>query len=288
MKVASGIYLFIVLAIISVQPVAEAKNKLRQPSPPPWAIRYLLVVDTEKSYLASNEGKVKLPAGHVGLHDYIAAQITQISDTKDQPAVLRLEFSQSGKVVSETLAANELHGFIDSNIFFLKSSPSVKPAVEIRTYAEWHDYPYEPANGDKPWVDASAVLCSYDEINRFSAELNRLHSSVGFGNLSEEEDPKPYKLKPEDGLFYCKHWARQIANPSRPWIDVTSYEKRGPRVRKFQGYGLFGTTKPVVGKHYKTWVCFADCPDGKPGSIADVKVWSKKYGLPVEDKNFGM
>ena len=262
------------LLILNISSFACAKETVK---PSAWPMRYVLFVDTESWYQAGVENWRENPREKVRLQGFIPATFAKAQGAKERLAAMRVNFDINGNVLTKTLNGVPLRGVFDSDFLHLVTPTNYIPAWRISSYMDWLPYEYDASNGDQPWEENRMLLCTTDEGRRLQIET-----------FNEIDNPSAeYKLEPEEGLFFCNDWSKQLANPDRPWIDVTSYEKRGPRVRKFQGYGLFGVIKPVVGKHYKTWICFADCPDGKPGPIADIKAWSKKYELPVENRNYG-
>ena len=262
------------LLILNFSSFACAKETVKASA---WPMRYVIFVDTESWYQAGVENWRENPRKKIRLQGFIPASFAKIQGAKERLAIMRADFDSNGKVTTQTLNGVPLQASFDKKFLKFLSPSGYIPHWRIEPDARWQSYPYDPNNGDQEWEESRMTLCGHQDVDRLQIET-----------FNEIDDPSAvYKLESEEGLFYCNDWSKQLANPDRPWIDVTSYEKRGPRVRKFQGYGLFGVIKPVVGKHYKTWICFADCPDGKPGPIADIKAWSKKYELPVENRNYG-
>lgn len=117
------------------------------------------------------------------------------------------------------------------------------------------------------------------------------------GLCAEHEYPNPFGggrydkgFKPNaiDGGFGCREWAYQLYDDERPYIDVTSYERKtkldphGTYIREFIGWARFGDKKPIIGKDSNTWICLLDCPNGEqPGIIPDIKAWASKNGWSV-------
>lgn len=267
----------IVVLMLNVSTTAWAANETGKPSA--WPMRYVIFVDTESWYQAGVENWKDNPKRKGWMEGFIPVSFIKTQGAKERLAAMRIDFDKSGKVISKVINDVPLVGILTrSRRLELATPADFLPPWLITTSTYLEPYQYDPNNGDQDWEEGRMTFCGHREMERLQIEM-----------INDVDGPtEEYKLEPEEGLFYCNDWSKQLANPDRPWIDVTSYEKRGPRVRKFQGYGLFGVTKPVVGKHYKTWICFADCPDGKPGPITDIKAWSKQYGLPVEDRNYGM
>lgn len=278
MKRMASICLLLLSAHFSTQTLAA-----ETPQQAAWLMRYVIFVDTESWYQSSVRNSLKKSSKHVYMEGFFPAFLVKARGAKERLAAMHVDFNEQGKVITETMNHVPLLGVLEKigpaiQSLVIVSIPGQLPNWQIDPHVYWERYQNPLPGEDGDWNENRTTLCSFDERKRMQAEL-----------IAEEDGPAfKYKLEPEEGIFYCNDWSEQLANPNRPWIDVTSYEKRGPRVRKFQGYGLFGVTKPVVGKHYKTWICFADCPDGKPGPIADIKAWSKQYGLPVENRNFGL
>ena len=249
-----------------------------QVKPETWPLRYTIFVETERWYKAGLENWRDNPKRKGWMEGFIPAFFVKAEGAKERLAAMHIDFDQKGTVLTQTLGSVPLVGAFDSKYLQLMTPRGYTPKWLIGTNIKLGAYPHDPLNGDAEWEEGRMTFCGHREMERLNAEL-----------INSVDGPTiEIKLKPEEGIFYCNDWSKQLANPDRPWIDVTSYEKRGPRVRELQGYGLFGLIKPVVGKHYKTWICFVDCPDGKPGPIANIKAWSKKYELPVEDRGYGL
>jgi hypothetical protein len=272
-KVVAAVLVFL---IFNASTTARAANETQKPSV--WPMRYVIFVDTERWYQAGVENWKDNPKRKGWMEGFIPAFFVKTQGTKGRLAAMRIDFDGSGKVISKVLNDVPLSGMLTkSKRLELVTPAGFSPSWLITKSTYLEPYQYDPNNGDQDWEEGRMTFCNHREMERLQIEM-----------INDVDGPtEEYKLEPEEGLFYCNDWSRQLANPDRPWIDVTSYEKHGPRVRKFQGYGLFGVTKPVVGKHYKTWICFADCPDGKTGPISDIKAWSKQYRLPVENRSFG-
>jgi hypothetical protein len=68
-----------------------------------------------------------------------------------------------------------------------------------------------------------------------------------------------------------------------PYIDVTTYTKRGNFIGQFVGWSRFEDgPKPIIGMNGKTWLCLHECPAGeRPGLITDMKAWTRKHGYPM-------
>ena len=273
MKLLANICLFLIGVHFSAQALTA-----EVPQHTAWPMRYVIFVDTESWYQSSVRNSLKKTSKHVYMEGFFPAYFVKAQGAKERLAAMHVNFDNQGKVTSKTLNNIPLIGYTTKHKALQLTTPEgFAPTWEIKPFVYLESYEGSQLAEEPEWSIKRKTLCGYDERTRMQAEL-----------LAEEDGPAfNYKLEPEEGIFYCNDWSKQLANPDRPWIDVTSYEKRGPRVRKFQGYGLFGVIKPVVGKHYKTWICFADCPDGKPGPIADIKAWSKKYELPIENRNYG-
>ncbi|MYN37815.1 hypothetical protein GTP55_00345 [Duganella sp. FT109W] len=85
------------------------------------------------------------------------------------------------------------------------------------------------------------------------------------------------------GDFGCREWTAQLFNDARPYIDVTTYTKRGNFIGEFVGWSRFkDAPKPVIGMNGKTWLCLHECPAGEtPGVIGDIKAWTRKHRYPM-------
>lgn len=80
------------------------------------------------------------------------------------------------------------------------------------------------------------------------------------------------------GNFGCREWSFQLLDMKRPYIDVTSYERKEAVIKAFYGWAPFDRPrKPVIGMHAKTWVCLLDCFQGAaPGIIIDIASGAKR------------
>lgn len=85
------------------------------------------------------------------------------------------------------------------------------------------------------------------------------------------------------GDFGCREWTAQLFNDERPYIDVTTYTKRGNFIGEFVGWSRFkDAPKPIIGMNGKTWLCLHECPAGEqPGIINDIQAWGRKHNYPL-------
>jgi hypothetical protein len=154
------------------------------------------------------------------------------------------------------------------------SSRKVKPAsfqldyIELIELGNWSSPPYHLAYWltDPSGTHASFVpaVCNDDDFDRYR----------------QGWEVKGFLFR---GNFGCREWTYQLFDKTRPYIDVTSYEKEGTFIKEFTGWSRFtDPPKPVIGRNDKTWLCLFDCPGGEaPGAIADIAAWAKKHGYPV-------
>lgn len=228
-----------------------------------WQIRYLLFVDTAANRIKSTQiahRRNTADTQKINEHTYLDSDelLTQI-DIFATPAapsigVTVLAFDKNGNVITNDRA---LRGFtarlsaISSLVLMRKDAADVKPY----SLMEWSQgIPGNTSFGPSP--------CTFWDSQRYKNDW--------------ESGRYP-------GDFGCREWTAQLFDDQRPYIDVTTYTKRGNFIGQFVGWSRFkDTPKPVIGMNGKTWLCLHECPAGElPGAIHDIRAWVRKHGYPM-------
>jgi hypothetical protein len=228
-----------------------------------WQIRYLLFVDTAVGRAESIKVAKRRNAAdrenrkvHTYLHsDELFAHI-KIFATPGAPSIgsTTLEFDKKGDVITNN---RKLHGFtgklsrIGSLVLMRKQAPTAKPYDML----DWSQgIPGNSSFGPSP--------CTYLDSLRYQDDW--------------ESGEYP-------GDFGCREWTAQLFDNDRPYIDVTTYTKRGNFIGRFVGWSRFEDgPKPIIGMNGKAWLCLHECPAGeRPGLITDIKAWTRKHGYPM-------
>lgn len=229
----------------------------------PWEIRYLLFVNTQKRYAEAerlarehNTSDSRTKKGNVYLDAkaLIKAKLIFVTPKAQSVALGMIAFNEQGEVISDD---EELHKFIaklsilDSLVLVRKNAPEAKP-YKLLYWSQ--GIPGEMSIGPSP--------CTMLDILRYDDRWK----SGGY-----------------PGDFGCREWTAQLFNDERPYIDVTTYTKRGNFIGEFVGWSRFKDThKPIIGLNGKTWLCLYECPIGEqPGVISDIKAWARKHDYPV-------
>lgn len=133
---------------------------------------------------------------------------------------------------------------------------------------------------------------NYPETKPYALPLLRWSQGIP-GNVSFGPSPCTFldRLRYEErwqtgshaGDVGCREWTAQLFNEERPYIDVTTYTRRGNFIGQFVGWARpEDVPKPVIGMHGNTWLCLHECPgDERPGIIPDIKAWASKHGYPI-------
>jgi hypothetical protein len=174
--------------------------------------------------------------------------------------IFAINFDKNGHVLEENRFGEALVGkFTPSNTAVLAiNESSDAPPYEL---GQW----FSNTVGQRARI--SPRVCGYDDEKRYKK---------GF-----KSSPSP-----SSGNFGCKEWAYQLLSSDLPYIDITSYELNGTRIKNTNGWGSFDKpSKPIIGKQEKNWVCLYECPGGStPGIIPNIVKWAKKYGFPVPQR----
>lgn len=228
----------------------------------PWEVRYLLYVTTEerqKEWQLLGKEKNANDSKKGKHHVYLDAMALL-----KKTAVFRAPSSSN---ITTTLITFDHQGRVTSDI-------ALRAFTGKRTVLDYLVLMRDIAPAEKPY--------------------SLLHWSQGVpGNLTFGPGPCTMLdiLRYEDdwrsgrypGDFGCREWTAQLFNEERPYIDVTTYTKRGNFIGEFVGWSRFkDAPKPIIGMNGKTWLCLHECPAGElPGVISDIQAWTLKYHYPM-------
>jgi hypothetical protein len=186
----------------------------------------------------------------------LTAHLPPIGFAVQELGMVKIEFDRTGCVQTPNASGSNLRGAIDDKNYLLIVPQSPASGTPYRLgdrFRGWSD----------PMREFAPAFCNGDDDFRYRN---------GF-------DLRKYGM----GNFGCREWSYQLLDETRPYIDVTSYERKESAIREFYGWAPFdGPRKPVIGKHIAAWVCLLDCPQGAPpGIIADIAKWCKENGFPI-------
>ena len=231
----------------------------------PWEVRYLLFVDTaagraEELRLArryNDADKTNKRKLVYLMADELLGK-AQVFVTPRAPSIGTnlLVFDQHGNVLNQE---HSLVGYVGqrSSLSHLVLTHKDKPNAKPYDLLFWM-----PGLPDEPYSTPSPCTM----LDKFRYEDS-------------------WKSGKYPGDFGCREWTAQLLNNERPYIDVTTYTRRGNFIGRFVGWSRFEDgPKPVIGMNGKTWLCLHECPSGeKPGVIKDIKAWTSKHGyaMPV-------
>ncbi len=246
--------------------IPPAHRLARQSLNVPWKIRYVLFVNSEKGMaisvaiarnMNSNDRKHKDPMVYLEAQELFTT-ITKVTGSKSAPiATALISFDRDGRVMNHDPLLSQFTGkvsVINSLLLIRTSDPSSKPY----SFANWN----QGIPGDTSF---SPAVCSMLDSFRYEAvwQADDFRGHVG-----------------------CREWTAQLYDPGQPYIDVTTYSKRGNFIGELVGWSRFeDPPKPVIGMHGKQWLCLHECPAGeRPGVIADLRAWTRKHGYPMPER----
>lgn len=104
--------------------------------------------------------------------------------------------------------------------------------------------------------------------------------------LDQERYEEGWKSGSHLGDVGCREWTAQLFDNERPYIDVTTYTKRGNFIGQLIGWArLKDAPKPVIGMNGNTWLCLLECPaNEQPGVIPDIEAWTSRHGYPMPER----
>ncbi|HEY0062018.1 MAG TPA: hypothetical protein VGC21_07850 [Telluria sp.] len=239
----------------------------------PWLIRYFIHVDDLSSLKIGMEvieeileedmrnGQVRSPRPSDHLFaPTLAVHLPPIGFAVQEIGIVEIEFDRSGRVTTENTRGVALQGAFDDLHTFVLAPQSAEGGPPYRLASRFRGW-------SDPMAEFSPAFCTVTDDIRYRKGFD----ASKFGSI---------------GNFGCREWSYQLLDESRPYIDVTSYGRKGASIKEFYGWAPFdGPRKPVIGKHVTTWVCMLDCPKGaSPGIIADILKWCKENGYPVPQR----
>ena len=232
----------------------------------PWQIRYVLFMDAQKDMMQSIDSAKKsnaLDRKRVETYTYLAAgglfaQATQVITSKaGNIATVLISFDHDGRVVNNDPVLSQFTGKI-SLIQRLVLTPHDHPKEKPYHLANWD----QGIPGD---ISFSPAVCDPLDFYRYK-------------EYWKKSDPR--------GHVGCREWTAQLYDPGQPYIDVTTYSKRGNFIGELVGWSRFeDPPKPVIGMQGKQWLCLHECPAGeRPGVIADLRAWTHTHGYPMPER----
>ena len=244
----------------------------------PWELRYILYVTDDWQSDVRVMKKITETKGPTELDrqwdEHFTPQTLFPSRNKwAQPgeglSAVLIEFDQDGRVKTPHSFGSPLFGKID-RLLYVTLTPGDYVKQPRFDFGEWF-----MGLGDisTHWAPG---LCG---VKTMPSPFAKTDTSYLYGPV--------FELNLSADTFGCREWAYQLQNPSRPYIDITSYLRKkddpngsGTYVREIFGWSRFSDpAKPVIGKHEADWYCFHECPGGdKPSLIPDIKAWAKKNG----------
>ncbi|HEY0062017.1 MAG TPA: hypothetical protein VGC21_07845 [Telluria sp.] len=235
-----------------------------------WLIRYFIHVDDfsslkigqevveEKLHAEQERGETRtvLPFHHLFVPK-IAVRLPPINFAIQELGIVQIEFDRGGRVTTGNTIGAELRGEFDDRNYLLlvpQRSASGPPYRLADRFRGWSD----------PMREFTPAFCAGGDSVRY----RKRHANAVFGITDN---------------FGCREWSYQLLDETRPYIDVTSYERKESVMREFYGWAPFdGPRKPVIGMHNSMWVCLLDCPQGAaPGIIPDIAKWCRENGYPI-------
>lgn len=233
-----------------------------------WEFRYILRVDRPFTFLTAEEyfkkpqtSERKQPRSFEGAFGTTATiQVRPDAPNNDGAVSIQvIEFDPYGLVRTSSMTGRKLTVQISSD-FDIYFSGGPGPDDPLMRVAHLEVDPH----GDE--TEYMPAICSDVDMN---ARYKRAFKASGAA-----------------GNFGCREWGYQLRNNDYPYIDITSHQKEGARIRPIIGWGRFDVApKPVIGKFENTWLCLHECPDGaRPGVIPDIKAWADKRDWPLPDK----
>lgn len=241
-----------------------------------WNLQYFLYLSddwpTEKrdALRLQKQGKAGAPArSWIELFDSTYFFKSQYNpDSNDGLSVVAIEFQPNGSVITRNSLGKRLLGQVEGRVVSIVDD-GPKPLFHFKL-AEWST---GPNHTKPPW---SPALCEERDIPSSSSQTD---PDYRYGPAFDFDEAA--------AVFGCREWAYQLYEPSRPYIDVTSYLPQQPDedesteyVGRTIGWSRFGDArKPVIGWHEYAWFCFYDCPAGEmPGRIDDIEAWADRFG----------
>jgi len=229
----------------------------------PWEIRYIIFVDTTTNMLRRTQIAQRINVAgdkpgqelvHLDAEAMFDPSATFAVGGKPALTTVVVSFDSTGRVVTP---AGVLKKFIAKrtplDVLILVQTD----AIERKAFylADWS----QGIPGDATF---SPAVCTISDMHRYAPGWKRGSAHGDFG---------------------CREWTAQLNRWEQPYIDVTTYNRRGNYIGEFVGWARFGDApRPVIGMHGKHWLCLHECPAGEmPGVIDDLRAWTRKHNFPM-------
>jgi hypothetical protein len=269
MKAFNFLMLLPALLCASCVSLAATTSQERQPSREwldrPWEVRYVIFINTKKNMDAGISASKQFNGldGKGGKnHVYydveeLFAETKQVLPSKSiSIATALISFDQTGKVLSPS-ALSRFTGKLSAINTFVLIQPE-QPSAKPYAFVDWD----QGIPGD---VSFSPALCTTLDSHRYDSHWrqNDYRGNVG-----------------------CREWTAQLYRPEEPYIDVTTYSKRGNFIGELVGWARFeDRPRPVIGMQGKQWLCLHECPAGeKPSVISDIRAWTRQHNFPMPER----
>jgi hypothetical protein len=232
----------------------------------PWPLRYVLFVNSEKNMkddvLASKrfnalDGKQGKDYVYHDIEELFAGTLTVVASKTIDIGTAVILFDQSGRVLNKDPIFERYIGKLSGIERFVLVSPD-KLEAKPYGFGRWD----QGIPGD---VSFSPALCTTLDSHRYASHWKR----------------NDYR-----GNVGCREWTAQLYRREQPYIDVTTYSKRGNFIGELVGWARFeDRPRPVIGMQGKQWLCLHECPAGeKPGVIPDIRAWTLKHNFPMPER----
>lgn len=247
----------------AASPAVNERDPSREWIDIPWNLRYVLFINSEKymregiaasrrfNALDGKQGK-----DHV-YHDIEELFINMkqvVPAKKGKIAVALITFDRTGRVTNEDSAFSGFTGKLSAIESFVLIRPD-EAQTKPYGFGEWD----QGIPGD---VSFSPALCITIDSHRYE---------------------KYWRQNDYRGNVGCREWTAQLYRPEEPYIDVTTYSKRGNFIGELVGWARFeDRPRPVIGMQGKQWLCLHECPAGEsPGVISNIRAWTRKHNFPI-------
>ena len=251
---------------VHASPATVERDPSREWLDVPWKIRYVILIDSVEGMKAEIKSAIKynLSDGKNGKNWIYLDAIALFASTASSRAsktgsisTLSISFDEHGRVLNTNSFLSQFNAkrsIIESLVLIRTNDPTSKPYA----FADWN----QGIPGD---VSFSPAVCTIVDSHRYDTGWR-------------SSDPR--------GHVGCREWTAQLYDPGPPYIDVTTYSKRGNFIGELVGWSRFeDPPKPVIGMQGKQWLCLHECPSGeRPGVIADLRAWTRKHGYPMPER----
>jgi hypothetical protein len=253
-------------SIASAAPMKKERNPSREWLDIPWDMRYVLFVNT-KNHMAeyidyattfnASDGKDGNDYVYLDLKEMFSHTLT-IVVTKTVPiANALIVFDKTGRVLNKAPQLSQFTAKL-SNIDKFVLIQIEKPEAKPYSFGRWD----QGIPGDSSF---SPAFCTTLDSHRYASHWKR----------------NDYR-----GNVGCREWTAQLYRPEQPYIDITTYSKRGNFIGELVGWARFeDRPRPVIGMQGKQWLCLHECPAGeKPGVIPNIRAWTRQHNFPMPER----